>query len=169
MNKFLLISILIFSGIACASSNMTYVLMLENNNNELSVNSLRLFDEEFSNFSNVNEGNYRVDILENKKVLCSVNFGFEFEVLHDPSPLCYDALTGEMTCEFQREFNIVNSTVINLPHSPGANILNFYHDNEFLFEYKIDNEFGPSFLEKYMWWLMGAGIILIILIYFRNK
>jgi hypothetical protein len=154
--------------VMAASSDFTYVLSLDNDNGTLSVSSLELFDSPFNEFSNSDEGRYRVELVNKKEVvLHSVRFDIESWILPMPSPECFDEESGEMICDIGPISQDVEFVILNLPYFDSASGINVYRGDELLLSHGIVNLEASEFdIWDYKYYIMGLIVLIVVVLYF---
>ena len=167
------VGILVSLGFVMAvSSDLTYVLSLNYENETLAVSSLELFDSPFSEFSNQDEGRYRAELVDKKgNVLYSVNFDVESVILPMPSEECFDEVTGEMICDIGPVTRDVEFVIIDFPYFDEASGVNVYLGDKLVLSHGIVNLEASEFsIWNYKYYIVGLVVLVIILvIYFVRK
>ena len=154
--------VMIINNVSAATSDMTYVFTINYKDGKLSPESLNLFDAQFSEFSNRNEGEYRTDLVNKNNVLYSVKFDFELIMLPSISAECIDIETGEVVCDIYPTVKTSPYAILNLPYFENADSIKAYKGTELLFSYPIP---GKKAAFNYLLLLIPSGLIIILVVF----
>jgi hypothetical protein len=148
------------------SSDKSYLLSINNHDGKLSYDDLKLFDAVFSEHSNKNEGDYRVDLIGGEIVIYSVRFDIRGQILPTINPECLNEETNEVICDLGKLDQDVPLILINLPYYETAKKIEVYHLDELLFSYSLVelNFFSLETFQNYKYYFIGGAIFLVIFV-----
>jgi len=153
-----LLSAIYLVSLVNASSEMTFIFVVKNENGMIYADDLQLFNSVFSELSNKNEGSYRADLVDNKNnILFSVKFNLGLGVLPTPPAECINQTTGEVICELPSLERDSSYVTINLPYFKNANDIGVYKNDKLLFSYEI------PVAEKFNYLILLVPVVIIAL------
>jgi len=172
---YLVLILLLISSISATESDKTYVFRIEQEGIYIRPINLNLFNAPFSEDSNLNNGNYKANLMDDKKTLYSVKFELYALSMANPTEECFqnpeDSSCQEELYAYEDSYADV---ILNFPYFGEANAIDVYSKEGFLFRFEFKNKTEPNFFQSYWYYFVGGGIILFLLILviikiFRNN